>query len=607
MTSTSMRRLPLRSVEQQQDENAYPASTASCAGQIALGASSSTSAPAAASVGRMRSPSKLPTLSDIAARLNRDREATPSSSPSKQTPGVATASGEANAGEGGARRRLELTGRITGSPKPPAQVHGDRKSLVAAASPSKLGSADDEKTLQSASPKAPSSGACSPTKRMLAKGLPSLEEIRDRMSRKGVAGSDESPKMPSAPSSPAKLEDKAKSPEPLPSVTASKPVIVEQKPPSVQIASTKPAALRVSTAPPTVTSGTRLNHPLPAPPKSPSYPLQHEWTLYFDSRSTTPQTPSTPSTPLATSTYEANLRTIGTFSHVPTFLACFSTLHRPSQLERHTSYHVFKDGIKPMWEDARNSGGGKWTITFRQRNAALVDRSWLWLVLGLIGEELDAADEVCGAVCSVRPRGDRVAVWTRAGVGREAVERVGRRLVRLLELGAEPGVVVEWSAHEGGGGEGMWGVNNPVAVARTPTMGSFAPDMLSPGSVKAASTSPQNSARSASPNPTAPTEAYSRLAGQHASTSTMFARPSPTAAQPAIGALGQSLGLGIANVSPGTSPNPNDARKLGAKKSFSSQPAGEMAFSWRRGSASGSASPQRRDGAGSRSSSPFKP
>ena len=34
-------------------------------------------------------------------------------------------------------------------------------------------------------------------------------------------------------------------------------------------------------------------------------------------------------------------------------------------------------------------------------------------MLGLIGEMFEEKDEITGAVCSLRPKGDRVALWTR--------------------------------------------------------------------------------------------------------------------------------------------------------------------------------------------------
>ncbi len=196
MTSTTMRRPPMRMMEpSSQDENTMP--TASCSTQT------STASPSRnGTASHVRSPSKLPTLSDIAARLNRDRaDSTPGSSPMKQS--------LSNGNDG--RPRLELTGRISASPKLTQQ--GDRKSPLMPTSPTK---ADEQTSLTCPSPKAPSSGSCSPTKRMLAKGLPSFEEIRDRMSRKSLCPSnsdskatpsnDTSPLIQHTPASPTKSE-----------------------------------------------------------------------------------------------------------------------------------------------------------------------------------------------------------------------------------------------------------------------------------------------------------------------------------------------------------------------------------------------------------------
>jgi translation initiation factor 4E len=282
---------------------------------------------------------------------------------------------------------------------------------------------------------------------------------------------------------------------------------------------------------------------------------------------------------LSTSSWEASLRTIGSYAAVETMLGCFSKLHRPSQLERHTSYHVFKDGIKPMWEDARNARGGKWTITFRQRNPALVDRTWLWLVLGLIGEELDGDDEACGAVCSVKPRGDRIALWLRDRSDTDKVNRMGRKLVALLEIGKEPGVLVEFSAHSTRDDkqEGLFSVNNAVQQLRTPTVTTFsaAAAGLPEAPHRFASASPTAFASPASPSrpafrpPPSPgtdtsgSAQFARLAGQAGSSGSaaMFGR-SPTGGG-GLGSLGQSLGLGLGigvSKSPSLSPNPNEAK-----------------------------------------------
>ncbi|SPC65850.1 related to CDC33 - translation initiation factor eIF4E [Ustilago sp. UG-2017b] len=623
MATSSIRRLPMRVMDSQQslaqDQNTMP--TASCSASPSK-------------VAHTRSPSKIPTLSDIAARLNRDREvSTPASSPMKQILGGST-SNDAT------RPRLELTGRITASPKPAQQ--GDRQSPMLPTSPSKM--ADEQMMPSCLSPKAPPSGACSPTKRILPKGLPSLEEIRDRLSRKGLATSndDTSPNMECTPSSPTKLAASGltKSPEissNLEAKVALSPMVQESNPATsgATSAPSKPTLTLTTTG---MVGSQKLTHPLPAPPaKVPTHPLQHGWTLYFDSRSAGPSTPGlpppSPSLPappkptLSSSSWEANLRTIGAYASVESFLGCFAKLHRPSQLERHSSYHLFKDGIKPMWEDPRNAKGGKWTITFRQRYPALVDRSWLWLVLGLIGEGMDGEDETCGAVCSVRPRGDRISLWVKDMSNVEAVNRIGKKLIALLEIAKEPGILLEFSSHSAKYDDlkqqGLYySVNNAVQpMARTPTMSTFgaaaglpnadgaklAAAHASSNLMATSPTSPngkgfshfrgqqqqqqQQSPRSpiaVSPNTSAESQPLGRLAGQPNGNScpnvgTMLGRSPGNAASTAnFGALGQSLAPGIGiNTPPSGSVSPSMGA---ARKDAFQQPMSTA--SWRSGRSS---------------------
>lgn len=47
-------------------------------------------------------------------------------------------------------------------------------------------------------------------------------------------------------------------------------------------------------------------------------------------------------------------------------------LRRPSSEERPTNcdYHVFREGIRPMWEDSENQAGGKWIVRLKKGLAA---------------------------------------------------------------------------------------------------------------------------------------------------------------------------------------------------------------------------------------------
>jgi len=49
-------------------------------------------------------------------------------------------------------------------------------------------------------------------------------------------------------------------------------------------------------------------------------------------------------------------------------------------LQPGSDYCLFKQGIQPMWEDERNSKGGRWLFTFGKNNHKLLNEIWLEVV-----------------------------------------------------------------------------------------------------------------------------------------------------------------------------------------------------------------------------------
>lgn len=48
--------------------------------------------------------------------------------------------------------------------------------------------------------------------------------------------------------------------------------------------------------------------------------------------------------------YDQNLKIVATFDTVQKFWAVYTHLVRPNELTRHSDLHIFKSGIKPLWE-----------------------------------------------------------------------------------------------------------------------------------------------------------------------------------------------------------------------------------------------------------------
>ncbi|KAG8544332.1 hypothetical protein GDO81_022675 [Engystomops pustulosus] len=80
------------------------------------------------------------------------------------------------------------------------------------------------------------------------------------------------------------------------------------------------------------------------------HPLQYRYTFWYSRR--------TPSRPASTQNYEQNIRQFGTVASVEQFWRVYSHLVRPGDLSGYSDFHLFKEGIKPMWEDDANRKRG---------------------------------------------------------------------------------------------------------------------------------------------------------------------------------------------------------------------------------------------------------
>jgi hypothetical protein len=130
-----------------------------------------------------------------------------------------------------------------------------------------------------------------------------------------------------------------------------------------------------------------------------------------------------------------------------------------SELALKSDYHLFKEGVRPEWEDVQNKHGGKWSYQFKEKRNVPIDELWLHVMLAAIGETLEEEDdgELMGVVVNVRKGFYRIGVWTRtigksipgggdgdvAGgkgrsteKGKEVLMNIGRKFKEVLKLPA---------------------------------------------------------------------------------------------------------------------------------------------------------------------------
>ncbi|KAL8828942.1 MAG: hypothetical protein Q9170_006383 [Blastenia crenularia] len=140
--------------------------------------------------------------------------------------------------------------------------------------------------------------------------------------------------------------------------------------------------------------------------------------------------------------YEKSTIPLAHFSSVESFWNVYTHLKRPSTLPSVSDYHLFRKGIRPVWEDEENKRGGKWIVRLKK---GVADRYWEDLLLAIVGDQFaEAGEEVCGAVLSVRSGEDVLSVWTRNDGGRNI--KIRETIKRVLAFPPDTNIV--WKSHD---------------------------------------------------------------------------------------------------------------------------------------------------------------
>ncbi|TPX70136.1 hypothetical protein SpCBS45565_g01907 [Spizellomyces sp. 'palustris'] len=162
-----------------------------------------------------------------------------------------------------------------------------------------------------------------------------------------------------------------------------------------------------------------------------AHPLRFTWVFWFMHRE--------PGSKIQD--YNNAIKKIATFSTVEEFWGVYSRLKRPMDLHNISDYHLFKQGIRPIWED--NLNGGKWIVRLKK---GLASRYWESLVMAMIGDQFDVGGEICGAVISIRHSEDILSLWNQSADDGRVNLRIRDTMKRVLNL--PPNCIMEYKAHK---------------------------------------------------------------------------------------------------------------------------------------------------------------
>lgn len=141
--------------------------------------------------------------------------------------------------------------------------------------------------------------------------------------------------------------------------------------------------------------------------------------------------------------YDKTLHPMMAVKTVEEFWVAYAHLKRPSTLPTVSDYHLFKKGIRPIWEDDENKLGGKWVLRLKK---GIADRYYEDLLMACVGDQFgeDAGDEVCGVVLSMRNGEDVLSIWTRSTGSK--VLKIRETMRRVLNCPSE--TRIEFKSHD---------------------------------------------------------------------------------------------------------------------------------------------------------------
>jgi len=131
--------------------------------------------------------------------------------------------------------------------------------------------------------------------------------------------------------------------------------------------------------------------------------------------------------------YLKELKRAGTFQTVSSFWKCWMEVQQICNVNSPINYHLFKEPIKPIWEDSNNIKGGKWVVvmpssTTQEQSIKL----WISLMVTVLFGDWGLESEINGVVLSVRSWGNMFCVWSRTAKDKHLIHYVSEKLKELF-------------------------------------------------------------------------------------------------------------------------------------------------------------------------------
>ena len=108
--------------------------------------------------------------------------------------------------------------------------------------------------------------------------------------------------------------------------------------------------------------------------------------------------------------YESQVKKIADFDTIEDFWSIFQHLRKPDSCIPGIEYFMFKEPIKPLWEDENNKNGGRFSIKLKHGYTTII---WEEMIFALIGGILpkEMKDQINGIVVTSRKEFNTLQIW----------------------------------------------------------------------------------------------------------------------------------------------------------------------------------------------------
>lgn len=141
---------------------------------------------------------------------------------------------------------------------------------------------------------------------------------------------------------------------------------------------------------------------------------------------------------------------VTTIETVEDFWTMMHWLEPVSNIPQKTDYYLFKEGIRPVWEDPMNENGGGWEV-FPELDNDVLNKIWTELWIAIIAEQFGEKESaiICGARVGPRSQRVRYALWTSPYDDEEGNMSIGRTFQKVVRAHASFDPALTYKKHTG--------------------------------------------------------------------------------------------------------------------------------------------------------------